>query len=115
MTARSGRRRWVGRARWGTAGGSGYGVSLIDSDSATDRQDAYDQLERAVRDGKPAVVYSGNDMSPRHVVLVVGSENGSLTFYDPADGVTHTVTEEDFVSGDVDMGGWARPWAVVAP
>ncbi len=99
----------------GTAGGSGYSVALVDSDSPADRQEAYDRLERAGREGRPAVVYSGNDVSPRHVVLVVGAENGSLRFYEPGSGTVHTVTEDDFVSGDVDMGGWERPWAVVAP
>ncbi len=112
----------IGTSPWGaaeemngTAGGSGYGVSMVDSDSPADRQAAYDALERAALDGRPAPLYVGNDVSPRHVVLVVGAGNGTLQIYEPGIGTVVTVTEEDFVNGNVDLGSWDRPWAVVTP
>ena len=98
----------------GAAGGDGYSVSLIDSDSAADRQQAYDALERAGMEGQPSVVYVGDATTPRHVVLVVGVEDGSLVFYEPGNGGRVVVTEEEFVSGGFNLGGWGTPWAVVA-
>jgi hypothetical protein len=99
----------------GVAGGDGYGVKLVDSGSPDDRQQAYDTLERAGRDGRPAPVYVGDGTSPRHVVLVVGAGDGTLQVYEPGSGMTVTVTEDAFVRGDVNLGGWGKPWAVVAP
>ena len=116
---------WVdalGTSPWGAAeelngasGSNDYGVSMVDSSSPVDRQQAYDALEVAGRDGRPSAVYVGDGTSPRHVVLVVGAGDGTLTVYEPWDGRTVTVTEEQFVSGDVDLAGWERPWAVVTP
>ena len=128
---RSGRRGQAGRNRWAIVGAlavaatagcpatgdttNDYGVSMVDSSSPVDRQQAYDALEVAGRDGRPSAVYVGDGTSPRHVVLVVGAGDGTLTVYEPWDGRTVTVTEEQFVSGDVDLAGWERPWAVVTP
>lgn len=99
----------------GAAGGSGYRVHLVDSDSPSDRQQAYDALERTVATGRPAPVYVGDGVSPRHVVLVVGRDTDGLQVYEPGAGEVVSVNEDAFVRGDVDLGGWARPWAVVTP
>lgn len=112
----------LGTSPWGAAeemngvgGGEAYGVALVDSGSGADRQTAYDALERAALDGRPAPLYVGDGTSPRHVVLVVAAGDDALQVYEPGSGLTVTVSEHDFVRGDVDLGGWDRPWAVVTP
>ena len=112
----------IGTSPWGaaeemngTAGGDGYGVALVDSDSPSDRQQAYDALERAALDGRPALMYVGDGTIPRHVVLVVGSTDTGLLVYEPGGGGVVEISERDFVSGDTSVLGWGRPWAVVAP
>lgn len=118
----------IGTSPWGAseemnngAGipGTGYHVSMIDSDSPTDAQRAYDQVARAVDSGRPVPMYTGSENAPRHVVLVVGREtNGDLQIYNPADGTVNRVSESGFVSGGdelYDAGSWRRPWAVVTP
>lgn len=118
----------IGTSPWGAseemnngAGipGTGYHVSMIDSDSPADAQRAYDQVARAVDSGRPVPMYTGSDNAPRHVVLVVGREaDGDLQIYNPALGTVRTVSESGFVSGGQelrDAGSWRRPWAVVTP
>lgn len=101
----------------GAAGvdGTGYGATMVDSDSADDRQEAYDALNRAVADGRSAPVFVGNETLPRHVVLCIGRTDTGLQFYEPGCGGIVEVSEEDFVNGDVNLGGWDRPWAIVTP
>jgi uncharacterized protein YukE len=118
----------VGTSPWGAseemnngAGipGTGYHVSMIDSDSPADAQRAYDEVARAVDSGRPVPMYTGSDNAPRHVVLVVGRDvDGALQIYNPADGTVNRVSESGFVSGGdelYDAGSWRRPWAVITP
>ena len=112
----------IGTSPWGaaeemngTAGGDGYGVALVDSDSPSDRQQAYDAVELAALDGRPAPMYVGDGTITRHVVLVVGSTDTGLLVYEPGGGGVVEISERDFVSGDTSVLGWERPWAVVAP
>ena len=118
----------IGTSPWGAseemnngAGipGTGYHVSMIDSDSPADAQRAYDEVARAVDSGRPVPMYTGSDNAPRHVVLVVGREaDGDLQIYNPADGTVNRVSESGFVSGGEELdrtGSWPRAWAVVTP
>lgn len=95
--------------------GTGYEVGLVDTDSPADRRRAYDALAASAASGRPAPLYVGDDASPRHVVLVVGRTGDGLQVYDPARGAVVAVREDDFVSGDLSLSGWQRPWAVVTP
>lgn len=111
----------LGTPPWGAAEemnrdagvGDGYGVNLVDSDSPHDRQQAYDDLAQSVDDGRVSPLYVGDDAIPRHVVLVVDRVGDDLIVYDPARGEEWTVSEADFVNGD--LPGWDRPWATVTP
>lgn len=113
----------LGTSPWGAAeemnrlpGHDGYGLDLIRSGSPDDRQAAYDDVVRAVRDGRPVPLFVGDDLSPRHVVLVVGASDGHLEVYEPGDGDVVRLDERTFVAGDVSaLGGWERPWAAVIP
>ena len=92
-----------------------YGVDLIDPGSPTDREDAYRSLVESTDQGNPAVLYVGNETSPRHVALVYGHADGSIEIYEPFQGERVVVTQAQFVSGEFSVAGWAKPWAVVAP
>lgn len=94
-----------------------YRTMLIDSDSRTSRARAYAALTRSVASGLPAALFTGNDLSPRHVVLAIGRSpgpNSALRVFDPGRGVVVGMSRADFEGrlGDV---AWTRPWAVVVP
>lgn len=95
--------------------GTAYQVHLVDSTSSDDRAEAFAQLVAATDAGDAAALYVGDRTSPRHVVLVYGHGDGTLDVYEPGAGETRTVTREAFVSGDLQLGGWPVPWAVIAP
>jgi len=113
----------IGTQPWALAnemsadGGSGvpgteYDVRIADPD---DRGQVYDQVAAASEDGHPVPLYVGDTIHPGHVVLVTGSEDGTLTIYEPANGETVTVSRDDFVNGDLGVAGWDEPWFAVTP
>lgn len=75
---------------------------------------AWPYLER-VTATRPAAVFIGDRLLPRHVVLVTGVEDGSARTYEPASGLELEVTRERWESGDLALAGWDRPWLVVSP
>ncbi len=86
------------------------------------RDEAYDVVARAVATGHAVPLYVGNDLLPRHVVLVVdasGGEPGSdepwLEAYDPSSGRRVRLAREAFVRGDLLVAGWSEPWFAVLP
>lgn len=96
---------------------SKYRTLLIDSDSRNSRARAFAALTRSVGRGLPAALFTGNDLSPRHVVLIIGRSPGpdsALQVFDPGRGVVVWMNLGDFEGrlGDV---AWTRPWAVVVP
>lgn len=97
-----------------TPAGTGYGVRLVGR-PADDRGDAFDVLVRAGQAGHPAALYVGDAASPRHVVLVLAGGDDAVTVYEPGAGRCVPLTRERFVTGSFSLGGWDRPWAVVAP
>ncbi len=92
-----------------------YQVDMVDPASPDDKQDAYQQLVEATDQGNPAVLYVGDETSPRHVVLVYAHGDGTIEIYEPGHGERVVVTQEQFVNGEFSVGGWAKPWAVVTP
>lgn len=113
----------VGTAPWGVAnemsaeGGSGVpGTDYeVDTVAPSDRGASYDKIVGAVENGHTVPLYVGNDLYPGHVVLVTGSENGTLTIYDPASGEEKTITRDDFSRGDLGVSGHNEPWFAVTP
>jgi hypothetical protein len=79
---------------------------------ALDRAAAWARLVRA---GQPAPLYVGDGWLPRHVVLVTGRHSAArLRVYEPSSGATVGVDRPDFLAGALGLGGWDRPWFVVA-
>ena len=63
----------------------------------------------------PAAVFVGDRLLPRHVVLVTDVDGGQARTYEPASGLVLDVPREQWESSRVRLGGWDRPWLVVAP
>lgn len=114
---------FLGTAPWGVSnemsadGGSGvpgteYGSDIVNPLSPGD---SYDAIQGASEDGHAVPLYVGDQWSPRHVVLVTGTDGDDLRIYDPASGTSTTVTREDFENGDLGVSGWDQPWVGVVP
>jgi hypothetical protein len=77
--------------------------------------DAWRHVGGATQD-RPVVVYVGNRVAPRHVVLVVSRPDEDHTWtYEPAAGSMVLVSRHRWVEGPVALAGWNRPWFVIAP
>ena len=63
---------------------------------------------------RPAAVFVGDRYLPRHVVLVIGVEDGAARTYEPASGLAVSVPRGRWESGDLALAGWDRPWLVVS-
>ena len=79
------------------------------------RGEAYDDVVHAVNLGHAVPLYVGNRLLPRHVVLVVGGDDATLTAYDPARGGPVTLTRAAFERGRLRVAGWSEPWFAVLP
>lgn len=108
---------WALASEMSADGGSGvpgasYTPELVDPQ---DRGRSFDDVVRASEDGHTVPFYIGDDTSPRHVALVTASSGDQLTVYEPASGRTITVSRDDWVAGNLDVGGWSEPWLVITP
>ena len=101
-----------GAARQGTR----YVLELHRPDSRKDLVASYEALVDVVADGEPGLLYVGNEILPRHVVLVLpGDGDRTLDVYDPFSGrVTH-LRRDDFVDHRLGLSGWDVPWLTVQP
>lgn len=96
--------------------GARYAVDLL----RIDRRDAlvgvYDHLVDVVAEGEPALLYVGNDLLPRHVVLVLpGDGDRVLDVYEPAAGLVRVLRRDEFTGHALALAGWDVPWFVVRP
>lgn len=73
------------------------------------------RVRRAVEAGHSVVWYVGSRRLPRHVVLVVGVQEGTWRVFEPSTGRVLDVGEQDFVCGRARVAGWPRTWALVLP
>ena len=64
---------------------------------------------------RPAAVFVGDRLLPRHVVLVTGVDDLGATTYEPASGLTTDVAWQRWEREDLALAGWDRPWVVVSP
>ena len=113
----AGTQPWAVAAEMSSEGGSGtpgqdYEVQTV---AAGDRGDTYDTIAASVENGHNVPLYVGDTTRPGHVVLVTGSDAGSLTIYDPASGQEQTISRDDFTSGHLGVSGWDEPWFAVTP
>lgn len=81
----------------------------------TERAALYDRIERAVTSGSPVALYVGNHRLPRHVVLVIETDQGQLSCYEPSSGRLLPITRAAFSAGELNLGGWSLPWFAVLP
>ena len=65
--------------------------------------------------GRPAAVFVGDRVLPRHVVLVTGVADGRARTYEPASGLVVHVGRDRWERGDLGLAGWDRPWFVISP
>lgn len=97
----------------GSEPGAVYGISWTRFRGPQQRQTTYRVLRERVRQGRPALLYIGNDTLPRHVVLVVSSGATALNVYEPATGQVLPMTEDRFAGQRVGLAGWNVPWAII--
>lgn len=77
---------------------------------------AFDRLVDVVADGEPALLYIGNRLLPRHVVLVLpGDGDRMLDVYDPATGRVGHLRRDTVVHHRLGLSGWNVPWLAVRP
>jgi len=110
--------RALGTAYWSVAAWLSdlEGVGYVLRDAWFGPARAFDRLHRAAAAGRPAMLYVGTTLRPRHVTLVVGVRDEALVVYNPATGRLHTVSRADFAARRLSsLGRWPRPWTVVVP
>lgn len=112
---------FLGTPPWGAASemnahagvpGSEYGNDVVDP---SDPGRTFDAVQRASEDGHAVPLYIGDEWSPRHVVLVTGTDGDSLEVYDPASGSTTTISRDEFEGNDLGTSGWDQAWTAVVP
>jgi hypothetical protein len=100
----------LGRAR-----GVRFEVVRVDGTRAGEVDTALRRVDAAVARGVPVPLYVGNGLTPRHVVLAVGTAPGWVDLYDPGHGGRTRVQREALRTGRARVSGWDLLWAVVAP
>lgn len=70
-------------------------------------------LDLAV-DRHPAALFVGSRWLPRHVVLVVGNHEGTLSFFEPSSGRLVQLPNTGLGQPDWKLAGWSYPWFTVA-
>jgi hypothetical protein len=101
-----------GAARRGTE----YTLDVLRTDSRSELVRSFDTLVDVVAEGEPGLLYVGNTVAPRHVVLVLpGDGDRMLDVYDPGSGrVTH-LRRDVVVDAQLALSGWDVPWFAVRP
>lgn len=82
------------------------------------RERSFQRVARLAGAGHAVPLFVGNRWAPRHVVLVLPSDEPTkdeVRIYDPASGERYLITESDFSAAHLDVAGWQVPWLVVPP
>ena len=96
--------------------GTRYTVEVLRTDLAKRLRADHARLVEVVDDGEPALLYVGNAVLPRHVVLVLpGDGDRVLDVYDPTTGLVTLLDEESFAARRLRLSGWDVPWFAVQP
>lgn len=102
----------LGASRRGTR----YDIALWRPDDAHALRDSLDRLVQVVADGEPGLLYIGNALLPRHVVLVLpGDGDRRLDVYDPGTGRVDHLRRDVVVERRLGISGWDVPWLAVQP
>ncbi|MBP6525773.1 MAG: hypothetical protein KA249_10245 [Dermatophilaceae bacterium] len=101
-----------GAARRGTE----YTLDVLRTDSRSELVRSFDTLVDVVAEGEPGLLYVGNTVAPRHVVLVLpGDGDRMLDVYDPGTGRVSHLRRDVVVEGRLGLSGWDVPWIAVRP
>ena len=96
--------------------GTRYAVEVLRTDLAKRLRADHARLVDVVDDGEPALLYVGNAVLPRHVVLVLpGDGDGVLDVYDPTTGLVTLLDADSFAARRLRLSGWDVPWFAVQP
>ena len=102
----------LGASRLGTR----YTVEVLRPDSSASLQAGYDRLVDVVADGEPGLLYVGNSLLPRHVLLILpGDGDRVVDVYDPATGRVSVLRRDQVVQRRIGIAGWDVPWIAVQP
>lgn len=102
----------LGAARPGTR----YAVDVLRQRDSGGLSADFARLADVVSEGAPALLYVGNRLLPRHVVLVIpGGGNRVLATYDPASGAVAPLRRDELVQRRLGRSGWDVPWVLVQP
>lgn len=114
----------LGTPPWGVAAemtslsaeaGVRFTVRPVDSESVDDRLAALHAVRVSVLAGRPAPIFVGDGLCPRHVVLVTAATADGVEVYEPAGGTIVEVPSSAFAEGRLSLAGWDHVWAVVVP
>lgn len=101
-----------GAARRGTE----YTLDVLRTDSRSELVRSFDTLVDVVAEGEPGLLYVGNTVAPRHVVLVLpGDGDRMLDVYDPGTGRVSHLRRDVVVEARLGLSGWDVPWIAVRP
>lgn len=102
--------------RSGSLPGTHYLMSWLRWSCPAALQDAQVRLASQVRAGRPALLYVGAPLVPRHVVLVFRHDPHSPPLvYEPARGSVFPLDELGLGRPGFDIAGWRVPWLVIHP
>ncbi len=117
--------RALGTPPWGARAELEYGAARLGTRYAVDawRQESpaglredFDTLVDVVAEGEPGLLYIGNSVLPRHVVLVLpGDGDRALDVYDPGSGRVDHLRRDAVVERRLRLSGWDVPWMAVRP
>jgi hypothetical protein len=101
-----------GAARLGTR----YTLDVLRHEDGSGLQSDFETLVDVVAEGEPALLYVGNVLAPRHVVLVLpGDGDRTLDVYDPGSGRVDHLRRDTVVEQRLRLSGWDVPWLAVRP
>ena len=100
---------WAVARQMSAVSGTPYDSSAI---NPFNRRSALRKIVDATSFGHVVPLYVGSRWLPRHVVLVMTPE---LDVYEPSIGRRVRISEDDFVKGKLDLGGWPKAWISVLP
>ncbi len=92
-----------------------FEVVRVDGTRAGEVDAALQRVDAALARGVPVPLYVGDGLTPRHVVLAVGTGREWLDLYDPGHGGRSRVRREALRTGRARVSGWDLLWAVVPP
>lgn len=93
-----------------------YAVEVLRPDPPEELHREFDELVAVLADGAPGLLYVGNRLLPRHVVLLLpGGGPGTLDVYDPSTGQVDHFRRDAMVEQRLGLSGWDLAWFAVRP